>query len=74
MRSLGVEIEVLLKYMNLMSNGKSTSLERKKLLEDQRVKLLDKKKNIEDTLERLNYKIEVYQEILDGKRKDFIEE
>ena len=74
MRSSGVEIEVLLKYMNLMSNGKSTSLERKKLLEDQRVKLLDKKKNIEDTLERLNYKIEVYQEILDGKRKDFKEE
>lgn len=74
MRSSGVEIEVLLKYMNLMSKGKSTSLERKKLLEDQRVKLLDKKKNIEDTLERLNYKIEVYQEILDGKRKDFTEE
>lgn len=44
MRSSGVEIEVLLKYMNLMSKGKRTSLERKKLLEDQRVKLLDKKK------------------------------
>ena len=74
MRSSGVEIEVLLKYMNLMSKGKSTSLERKKLLEGQSVKLLDKKKNIEETLERLNYKIEVYQEILDGRRKDFKEE
>ena len=73
MRSAGVEIEILIEYMDLMEKGKSTVEVRKKLLEEQREKLLEKQKNIEQTLERLDYKIELYEEIQEGKRKDFTE-
>ena len=34
----------------------------------------EKKKEIENTIKRLDYKIELYKEIEMGKRKDFMEE
>lgn len=74
MRSAGVEIEILIEYMTLLEKGKSTVEERKKLLEEQRDKLLEKQKNISETIDRLNYKIELYEEIFTGKRKDFTED
>ena len=73
MRSAGVEIEILIEYMGLIEKGKTTVVARKKLLEEQREKLLEKQKNINATLERLDYKIEIYEEIEAGKRKDFTE-
>lgn len=73
MRTAGVEIEILIEYMNLLEEGKSTVTARKKLLEEQREKLLEKQKNINETIDRLNYKIELYEEIEAGKRKDFTE-
>lgn len=74
MRNAGVEIEILIEYMSLFEKGKSTVEARKKLLEEQREKLLEKQKNINETIDRLNYKIELYEEIAAGKRKDFTEE
>ncbi len=74
MRSAGVEIEVLIQYVKLLEEGKDTVNERKALLEGQREKLLKKQKDIHDTIERLNYKINVYEDISSGKRKDFTEE
>lgn len=74
MRSAGVEIETLVEYVRLLEAGKTTVDARKKLLEVQREKLLEKQKNINATLERLNYKIKIYDEIASGKRKDFSEE
>lgn len=74
MRNAGVEIEILIEYMSLFEKGKSTVKARKKLLEEQREKLQEKQKNISETLERLEYKIELYNEIEEGKRKDFTEE
>lgn len=44
MRSAGVEIEILIKYMNLLEQGKKTVLERKNLLSEQKNKLLEKQK------------------------------
>lgn len=73
MRNAGVEIEILIEYMTLFNKGKSTVDARKKLLEEQREKLLEKQKNINETIDRLNYKIELYEEISSGKRKDFTE-
>ena len=46
MRNAGVEFEILIEYMVLLSQGKSTVDARKKLLEEQ--------KNINETIERLN--------------------
>jgi DNA-binding transcriptional MerR regulator len=74
MRSAGVEIEILIEYMTLLEKGKNTAEARKKLLEEQRLKLLEKQRNINETLKRLNYKINLYNEIISGKRKDFTEE
>lgn len=74
MRGAGVEIEVLLKYMDLIEKGKSTVDARKKLLEEQRAKLIEKQRNINETVDKLNYKIGLYDEIISGKRKDFTED
>ena len=74
MRNAGVEIEILIEYMKLFEQGKTTAEARKELLEEQRDKLLEKQKNINETLQRLNYKINLYDEIVSGKRKDFTEE
>lgn len=74
MRNAGVEIETLIKYMNLLEKGKSTVKMRKELLEIQRNKLKEKERNIKETIDRLNYKISLYDEIIEGKRKDFTEE
>lgn len=73
MRNAGMEIEILLEYVNLFKKGKSTVQARKQLLEEQRKKLVEKQKNINSTIERLDYKLELYDEIILGKRKDFTE-
>lgn len=73
MREAGVEIEILIEYINLFEKGKSTVKARRKLLEEQREKLLEKKKSINETVNKLNYKLKLYDEIIDGKRKDFTE-
>lgn len=74
MSNAGVEIEILIEYMQLLSQGRSTVEARKKLLEEQREKLVEKQKHINETLERLDFKIKLYEEIEEGKRKDFSEE
>lgn len=73
MRNAGMEIEILLEYVDLFKKGKSTVQARKKLLEEQREKLIEKQKNINATIERLDHKLELYDEIIAGKRKDFME-
>lgn len=74
MRDAGVEIEILIEYMSLFEKGKSTVSARKELLEEQRKRLLEKQKNINITIDKLNYKIKLYEEIALGKRKDFTED
>lgn len=73
MRNAGLGIEILKQYVELFKQGSKTVKERRLLLEEQRKKLLEKQKDIKATLERLNYKIKIYDEIEQGKRKDFIE-
>lgn len=73
MREAGVEIAMLIEYIELFEKGKSTVKARKQLLEEQRDKLLEKQKSINQTVDRLNYKLELYNEIIAGKIKDFTE-
>lgn len=73
MRSAGLEIETLKRYVSLFRQGTKTVKERKILLEEQRNKLLKKQGDIKATLDRLNYKIEKYEEIEKGKLEDFTE-
>ena len=74
MRNAGVKIEILIEYMTLFEQGKTTVNARKNLLEEQKEKLLEKQKSISETLARLDYKIKIYEKIASGKRKDFTEE
>ena len=62
MRSAGVQIEALIEYVALIQAD--TGLERRKnILIEQRARLLQQEENLRSTIERLNYKIEHYEEI-----------
>lgn len=74
MRSAGLSIEVLSKYVNLMEEGHDTVKERRQLLIDQKEVLLKKQEDINNTLDRITKKIKIYDDIVEGKRKDFMEE
>ncbi len=74
MRSAGMPIEALIEYITLFKQGKDTVTARKQLLTEQREVLLEKQEEIKKTIERLDYKIELYNEIEAGKRKDFMEQ
>lgn len=65
--------EVSKKYVKLFRQGHKTVKERRLLLEEQRNRLLKKQKDINETLERLNKKIEWYEETEKDDTEDFIE-
>ena len=64
MRGAGLPIEVLLEYMNLVQQGDSTIESRKEILVEQRDLLAAKMEEMQETLDRLNYKIDVYEKAL----------
>lgn len=74
MRNSGMTIEVLTEYVNLYKQGEGTAEARKQLLIEQRKNLVKKQEEITNTVKRLDYKIEIYNEIVEGKRKDFLDE
>ena len=74
MRSAGMPIDALIKYINLTKKGEKTVKARKELLINQREVLIKKQEEISKTIERLDYKIGLYDDIEAGKRKDFSQE
>lgn len=65
MRSAGLTVEVLVEYVKLFQEGDSTIEARMNLLSDQRDNLLEQKRKIEESLERLDYKVEIYGKALE---------
>lgn len=61
MRSAGVPIEALIEYCALTQQGDSTIQARKELLLEERRKLLEKMEDMQQTLNRLDYKISRYE-------------
>lgn len=61
MRSAGLPVEGMIEYARLFQMGDSTIAARFQLLTDQRKVLQEQKKQIDSTLERLNYKIARYE-------------
>lgn len=61
MRNAGLPIKVMIDYLNLYQQGDSTIQARYNLLKEQREKLLEQRKQIDETLEKLNYKIARYE-------------
>lgn len=70
MRSAGLPIETLIEYVNLSQQGDSTVKSRKELLIEQRYQLIAKIEEIQKSLERLNYKIERFEQIMVDKERE----
>ena len=68
MRSAGVQIEALIKYVDLFQQGDATLDARKALLMDQRDRLVARMADMQASLDRLNQKIENYEHILEAER------
>ena len=69
MRNAGLSVEVLKEYLKLFEQGKDTEKERRQLLINEREKLKKKISDMNEALERLNYKIDVYyQEMVEKER------
>ena len=69
MRSAGLPIEVLIEYVNLFQQGDKTIQARKEIFIEQRRQLAEKIEEMQKTLERLDYKIAAYENIVLEKEK-----
>jgi len=72
MRSAGLPIEVLIEYMDLVQQGDSTVEARKDILIEQRDLLAARMEEMQKTLDRLNYKIDVYEKALLKKEQEMV--
>jgi len=61
MRAAGIPIEALIEYCALTQQGDATITARKELLVEERTKLLGKMADMKKTLDKLNYKIDIYE-------------
>ncbi|MBS5064333.1 MAG: MerR family transcriptional regulator [Hungatella hathewayi] len=61
MRSAGLPVEVMIEYVKLYSEGDETIPARLQLLSEQREALLEQRRQIDEMINRLNYKIERYE-------------
>jgi len=73
MRGAGLPVEVLIDYMELVQQGDSTTEARKEILIEQRNLLAARMEEMQKTLDRLNYKIEVYEKALLKKEKEMVQ-
>ncbi len=64
MRGVDMPIEVLSEYINLYQKGDATAEIRRQILVDQRQALVDKMDNLEKVIQRLDGKIETYDELM----------
>ena len=70
MRGAGLSIEILTEYVNLFQEGSSIVKARKELLIEQRNQLADRIREMQETLDRLDIKIDGYEEIFLTKEED----
>ena len=64
MRGAGLQVEALVEYVALFQQGDETVPARKRLLIEQRDQLFERMALVQQTLERLNRKIEGYEQLL----------
>ncbi|MDR3540293.1 MAG: MerR family transcriptional regulator [Desulfosporosinus sp.] len=70
MRSAGLPIEVLIEYVGLFQQGDTTIEARKELFIEQRKQLITRMEDMKKTLERLDYKIATYEQVVVEKEKE----
>lgn len=71
MRAAGLPVEALSEYVRLFREGDSTFEARLRLLTDQREVLLAQRRQIDETLERLNTKISHYEAARESGKPDW---
>jgi len=64
MRKAGVQIEALVEYVALFEQGKETVNARKNILVEQRAQLMERMKELQESLDLLDSKIEHYEHVL----------
>ena len=70
MRRAGLPIETLIEYVGLVQQGDQTIDARKEILKEQRELLAAKMKEMQATLDLLDYKISVYEDTLFKREKE----
>jgi DNA-binding transcriptional MerR regulator len=73
MRSAGFPIDTLIEYYGLVQQGDQTIEDRKTILKSQRKQLVAKMKEIQKTLDLVDHKLTVYENILLEKERDLTE-
>ena len=63
MRKAGVQIEALVEYVALFEQGTETVNARKNILVEQRAQLLERMKDLQESLDLLDSKIEHYEQV-----------
>ena len=72
MRTAGLPIEALIEYVRLVQQGNTTIEARKAILKEQRELLMVRMKEMQKTLDMLDYKIRVYENTVLKKEKEII--
>ena len=70
MRKAGVQIEALIEYVALFQQGDDTAEARKAILVAQRERLMERMADMQASLERLNQKIERYEQVIIPAEKE----
>ena len=73
MRSAGLPVEVLIEYVGLVQLGDKTIETRKEILIEQRELLVARMKEMQKTLDILDHKIEVYENVVLKKENEIIQ-
>jgi len=73
MRSAGLPVEVLVEYVGLVQQGDRTIDTRRAMLKEQRELLVARMNEMQNTLEILNHKIEVYENAVLIKEKEIVQ-
>lgn len=70
MRSAGLSIEILVEYVSLFQSGDASIQTRKALLVEQRRQLAERIREMQETLKRLDRKIDGYEELILVKEEE----
>ncbi len=73
MRSAGLPIDVLIEYVGLVQQGDGTIEARKEILIEQRKQLAARMKEMQKTLDLLDYKIRVYENAVLKTEKEIVQ-
>lgn len=70
MRTAGLSVESLIEYVELFQKGDNTRAARKEILIEERAKLMERMAQMQETLDKLNWKIDNYYKCVEYEEKN----